>query len=274
MKHVKPFEQFIGEALITEGQFSWMTQDTGNQIGSEKENTITVTMFDNKGNKWTEKKYDGYGEFGGKDYYELLAQMNGIEKPNRQDGIDLAFGKQRIKGKVLFPALIEDPRRFNYKKHDFTQEAPNDPNQSWYQEPEEDDYNESVVTESHFQVGDKVKCISSGMTGEVISLDDPAETPDAKYYNVKREDGKMIKYAPDELALTEAVTPEPGSDEIQMALGELERIGDYAGMISDRIKSMPDLESWVQSKITKAKDYLTSVHDYLDGIDGDTQDDI
>jgi hypothetical protein len=46
MKHVKPFEQFIGEALITEGQFSWMTQDTGNQIGSEKENTITVTMFD------------------------------------------------------------------------------------------------------------------------------------------------------------------------------------------------------------------------------------
>jgi hypothetical protein len=130
------------------------------------------------------------------------------------------------------------------------------------------------LTESHFQVGDKVKCIASGMTGKVVSLDDPAETPDAKYYNVKREDGKMIKYAPDELALTEAVTPEPGSEEIQMALGELERIGDYAGMISDRIKSMPDLESWVQSKITKAKDYLTSVHDYLDGIDGDTQDDI
>ena len=131
----------LAEALITEGQFSWMTQDTGNQIGSEKENTIAVTMFDNKGGKWLERKYDGYGEFGGKDYYELLAQMNGIENANRQDGIDLAFGKQRIKGKVLFPALIEDPKYFNYKKHDFTQEAPNDPNQSWYQEPEdEDDY--------------------------------------------------------------------------------------------------------------------------------------
>jgi hypothetical protein len=147
------FKQFIGEALITEGQFSWMTHDTGNQIGSEKENTITVTMFDNQGNKWTEKKYDGYGEFSGKDYYELLAQMNGIENASRQDGIDLAFGKQRIKGKVLFPALIEDPRSFNYKKHDFTQEAPNDPNQSWYQEPEEDeddwdDTDESKVNES------------------------------------------------------------------------------------------------------------------------------
>ena len=52
------------ESLVTEGQFSWMTQDTGNQIGSEKENTIAVTMFDDKGNKWLERKYDGYGEFG------------------------------------------------------------------------------------------------------------------------------------------------------------------------------------------------------------------
>jgi len=137
---------------INEGQFSWMTQDTGNQIGSEKENTITITMFDDKGNKWEEKKYDGYGEFGGKDYYELLAQMNGIENPNRQDGIDIAFDKKKVKGKVLFPALIEDPKHFNFKKHDFTQEAEHDPNQSWYQEEEYDDdyeeYDESKVTEA------------------------------------------------------------------------------------------------------------------------------
>jgi coenzyme F420-reducing hydrogenase delta subunit len=137
---------------INEGQFSWMTQDTGNQIGSEKQNTIAVTMFDDKGNKWEEKSYDGYGEFGGKDYYELLAQMNGIENPNRQDGIDIAFDKKKVKGKVLFPALVEDPKRFNFKKHDFTQEAEHDPNQSWYQEEEYDDdyeeYDESKVTEA------------------------------------------------------------------------------------------------------------------------------
>ena len=137
---------------INEGQFSWMTQDTGNQIGSEKQNTIAVTMFDDKGNKWEERSYDGYGEFGGKDYYELLAQMNGIENPNRQDGIDIAFDKKKVKGKVLFPALVEDPKRFNFKKHDFTQEAEHDPNQSWYQEEEYDDdyeeYDESKVTEA------------------------------------------------------------------------------------------------------------------------------
>jgi hypothetical protein len=143
------FKQFIGEALITEGQFSWMTQDTGRQIGSEKENTITVTMFDNQGNTWTEKKYDGYGEFDGKDYYELLAQMNGIENADRQDGIDIAFGKKKVKGKVLFPALVEFPNSFNWKRHDFTKQPENDPNQSWYQEEDDyDEYDESVTNES------------------------------------------------------------------------------------------------------------------------------
>ena len=144
MKQIKIFEEFVNE-----GQFSWMTHDSNTQIGSERQNTINVTMFDDKGNKWSEDKYEGYGEFDGKDYYELLAQMNGVEDADRQDGIDIAFGKKKVKGKVLFPALIEDPRRFNFKKHDFTKEADNDPNKSWYQEEEYDDdeYDESVVTE-------------------------------------------------------------------------------------------------------------------------------
>jgi hypothetical protein len=123
---------------LTEGQFSWFTHDTNQQIGSEPENTLrAVYMFDNKGNKWLETNYEGYGDFGGKDYYELLAQMNGMANPDRSEGITLAFSGK--KG-VLYPALVVDPN-FNYKTHDFTEEAPNDPNQSWYQEPEEDDYN-------------------------------------------------------------------------------------------------------------------------------------
>ena len=124
---------------LTEGQFSWFTQDTDRQIGSEEENTLrAVYMHDNKGNKWVEKRYEGYGEFGGKDYYELLDQMNGGEG-SRQAGIDLAFNTTKVNaGEVLFPALVEDPN-FNYKTHDFTQEAENDPNQSWYQEPEDED---------------------------------------------------------------------------------------------------------------------------------------
>ena len=125
----------VVESSLNEGQFSWMTQDTGEQIGSERENTITVYMYDNEGNRWEEKSYNGYGEFGGMDYYSLLDKMNGGEG-DREAGIKLAFDKKKVKaGKVLFPALVTDPR-YNWKRHNFKVEADNDPNQSWYQEEE------------------------------------------------------------------------------------------------------------------------------------------
>jgi hypothetical protein len=125
---------------LTEGQFSWFTQDTNQQIGSEDENTLPfVYMHDDKGNKWLEKRYEGYGVFGGKDYYELLDQMNG-GSGDRSEGIRLAFDNAAVAaGKILFPALTVSATLSKF--HDFTEESPNDPNQSWYQEPEEDDYN-------------------------------------------------------------------------------------------------------------------------------------
>lgn len=89
------------------GQFSWYTQDTHHRIvnGEEK----TVYMSDNDGNHYTEHCYEGYGVFGGKDYYELLAEMNGYG-PDRQKGIDLAFGDGHVMGdnpNVLHPSLTE-----------------------------------------------------------------------------------------------------------------------------------------------------------------------
>ena len=122
---------------LNEGQFSWMTQDTGQQIGSEEENTIPVYMFDDKGKYWYEPSYDGYGVFGGMDYYELLDQMNG-GRGDRSEGIRKAFDPT-AEGKLLFPALVVSPNNFNYKTHDFTKEAEHDPNQSWLA-PEEDDF--------------------------------------------------------------------------------------------------------------------------------------
>ena len=153
MKYIKSKSDFIAESKsykLNEGQFSWMTHDTDEQIGSEKQNTIDVYMYDNEGNKWKETRYDGYGNFGGQDYYDLVATMNGYDA-DREKGVDLAFGKLKTKDKkrkTLFPALVTDPR-YNWKRHDFTEEADGDPNQSWYQEEEDDrygydDYYESV----------------------------------------------------------------------------------------------------------------------------------
>ena len=62
-------------------------------------------------------------------------------------------------------------------------------------------FSQSTLNESHFKVGDKVECIKSGMTGEVISLDKEDGDDNEKYYTVKRTDGKKIKYSPNELKL-------------------------------------------------------------------------
>jgi len=172
--------QMLHEKMIAEGQFSWMTQDTGDQIGSEPQNKIDVYMYDNQGNSWKERDYEGYGEFGGMDYYDLVATMNGYTEEDvktmkgsfkelRQLGIDLAFGKIKTKDKkkkTLFPALVTDPR-YNWKRHDFTQEAESDPNQSWYQEPEYDDYeddygwDESITNEAKYNKKKLLKAIKN-----------------------------------------------------------------------------------------------------------------
>jgi hypothetical protein len=63
-------------------------------------------------------------------------------------------------------------------------------------------YREEVeVNESHFALGDKVKFKDSGMSGKVIKLDKEDGAEDEKYYTVKRDDGKEMKYAPNELSL-------------------------------------------------------------------------
>ena len=55
--------------------------------------------------------------------------------------------------------------------------------------------------------------------------------------------------------------------EISMARGELEAIADKATQLSAALDGKSDdgnpLEAWVQSKITKAKDYINSVSDYM-----------
>ncbi|QSS96119.1 hypothetical protein [Psychroflexus sp. ALD_RP9] len=60
-------------------------------------------MVDDNGNTWKELSYNGYGIFGGKDFYELLAEMNGLT--NREDGIKLYFDKDE--SNVKYPNLVE-----------------------------------------------------------------------------------------------------------------------------------------------------------------------
>lgn len=86
------------------GQFSWFCQDTGERIVVGE--TKTVYMTDNRGNSWKEDCYEGYGVFGGKDFYELLAEMNG-KGSDRIAGIDLEFAVSLdgMNPNIIYPSL-------------------------------------------------------------------------------------------------------------------------------------------------------------------------
>jgi len=51
----------------------------------------------------------------------------------------------------------------------------------------------------------------------------------------------------------------------QMAKGELQVMAKKAQELAAMMQDDTQLEAWVQSKITKAKDYISSVHDYMNG---------
>ena len=124
------------------GQFSWITQDTFEPIrekfGCSYKPLTTAYMHDNKGNVWEETEYEGYGEFGGKDYYQLVAEMNRPEHCNgdvdhdRSIGIDIAFSGFPF----LSPHLTRN-RAWTWKD----EEPARDPNQGWGSEEDDEDFN-------------------------------------------------------------------------------------------------------------------------------------
>lgn len=58
--------------------------------------------------------------------------------------------------------------------------------------------------------------------------------------------------------------PNNEHDDIDMAKNELYNTVFHASEIYNKLKTAKNLEGWVQSKITKAADYLNSVKHYLD----------
>ena len=63
----------------------------------------------------------------------------------------------------------------------------------------------------------------------------------------------------------------PEDFEFSMARGELKTIKRSVDRIMKHLGGEGDLEAWVQSKITKANDYLNSVSNHMDGGEDDTK---
>lgn len=110
------------------GQFSFISRN-GEQIRNEYHAGQKVWMVYKDGTDVkvaVEDEYDGYGRFGGLDYYEVVATMNG--KKTRDEGLTLAFeGKD-----VLFPQLFTvEPTQQKINNIVWWNECEHDPNQGW-----------------------------------------------------------------------------------------------------------------------------------------------
>ena len=94
------------------------------------------------------------------------------------------------------------------------------------------------LAESHFEVGDEVECIKSGMEGKVTKID-PEEK--GKYYTVKRQDGSVMKYAPDELraAGDEEMNEEVDLDEKMLTPAEMKKREEIAKAMERENPDMP-----------------------------------
>ena len=94
------------------GFFSWNTCDTERSIANNcsSQPTFTVHMITPDGRVFTENDYEGYGEFGGKDFFDLLCELNGLPE-DRGAGIDLVF-KNNPNGDntpgVIYPKFVEN----------------------------------------------------------------------------------------------------------------------------------------------------------------------
>lgn len=91
------------------GFFSWKTSE-GQSIANAHSTcpTFTVWMVLPDNTKYQEGDYDGYGEFGGKDFFEVVAELNGSN--DRSNGIALSgAAEDGARTDIILPRFTSDP---------------------------------------------------------------------------------------------------------------------------------------------------------------------
>jgi len=92
--------------------FSWLIQGTNRSVSNyySTKPVFPVFMIDNKAEIWKEYSFEGYGVFGGKDYYELMTEINGLT--SRDEAINLYYNSKKT---TLFPNLVKHQKQWQWK---------------------------------------------------------------------------------------------------------------------------------------------------------------
>ena len=76
---------------------------------------------------------------------------------------------------------------------------------------------------------------------------------------------RLLEIIKEEIQLAEMGDACFHDDEGEMAINQLRNISDYSQELMSMIQPGMQLEGWVQSKLTLAKDYVSKVKHYLEG---------
>ena len=97
-------------------------------------------------------------------------------------------------------------------------------------------------------------------------------TKNIEYQKDKEKSKEITAYLTWRLIDGESLNEAQNSNTIDglnhMALGDLERVADYANMIKIRMSQGQQLDAWMYSKLSDSVKNLNSVHDTMDGSDG------
>ena len=103
------------------GFFSFKTSDTQKSIPNACSNkgTFEVHLITEDGQVFTEKEYEGYGVFGGRDIYTLIGEMNGVKGKNREEIRNKVFN-----GKITERGVTNGKIKYAYRKDFENYESP------------------------------------------------------------------------------------------------------------------------------------------------------
>jgi hypothetical protein len=113
----------------------------------------------------------------------------------------------------------------------------------------------------------KVKKLDKvGKEDKDINNDGKVDSTDDYLANRREAIAKAMKMKKKKKVVKEETSTEVEGDyEGEMAKGELQAAIQNAQEIIDSLKDEDELEAWVQSKITKAADYISAVRNYMAG---------
>jgi len=105
-----------------------------------------------------------------------------------------------------------------------------------------------------------------GKEDKDINNDGKVDSTDDYLANRRKAIAKTMKMKKKKkIVKEETSTGVEGDYEGEMSKGELEYTIQNAQEILDQLNDQDELEAWVQSKITKAADYISTVKDYMAG---------